>query len=689
MLEEFKKKFVDEALDLTGKLERCLLSLEDSPNDSELIDELFRGMHSIKGASGMYGFEQVEQLTHCTESVYQLVREGKMLVDQALLQLSFEVVDALKALLHEYGLDKLYFEGLLGQIRAFMVGSQTQNPAPVETETDSVGDIVAWYILFHPDKNVMMRGINPESLVNQLTATSRSKAIIRNVATPLGEQLASRQIEAVWEIFHKSGGNNEEIDDFFIFFLDDEVTIAPLTPGDLAENKSIRPLVENLFERSTKPPAETIEAYCDTVWETFRELLGEEFRKPDTTTSAAQPAKKVQSAPLDTRINYVKVASDDLDGLMNLVSELVIAKARLEQLEKSKNYQGLSKIVDEVSKLSHRFRDSVLNMRLIPVESLMVEIRRLVRDLSVEVGKPVEFFTEGTETLLDKTIIEQLKSPLVHIIRNSIDHGIEDEITRTKRGKPTRGSIRFVALYSGSSVFLQIQDDGGGIDPARIRQKALQKGLIRQGEALKDKEVFDLIFMPGFSTAEKVTGISGRGVGLDVVRNMVAELRGEIEVDSELGLGTTVTLKLPLTLSIIDALLIRVDQQYFLIQLSMITNCQLIRHEDLFSTQRRHLETDRLVPYLFLREILAIDPANPPQKQKAIFLKHNNKEVVVVADDILGEYQAVIKPLGIYHKRQDLFSGASILGNGKLALILDIAKIIKHASQHSDFQIIY
>jgi two-component system chemotaxis sensor kinase CheA len=377
----------------------------------------------------------------------------------------------------------------------------------------------------------------------------------------------------------------------------------------------------------------------------------------------------------------IRVASDKLDSLMNLVSELVTTQARLSLFSEQNPLPELIAIAENVEKISRQLRDNTFSICLIPLETVVTRFQRLVRDLSHELGKEVVFLTEGTDTELDKTIIENLADPLLHILRNSIDHGLETAEERRKKGKPVQGTILLKAFYSGAHVHIQIKDDGAGIDVRKVREKALSRGLIHADAVLTEKEIFDLLFVPGFSTAARVTDVSGRGVGMDVVRRKIADLRGEVEVQSAVNKGTTITIKLPLTLSILDGLLVRIAGTHFIIPLSVVGKCYEVAHHKLVSCFNNLLVLDgEQVPFFYLRHEFGMD-GEAPAIEQVVVVQYDDKRVGLSVDAIVGEYQAVLKPLGKLYRKQDMMSGATILGDGTIALVMDINKIIRQFSQ--------
>lgn len=382
-----------------------------------------------------------------------------------------------------------------------------------------------------------------------------------------------------------------------------------------------------------------------------------------------------------TKISSIRVDSERIDQFMNLVSELVTTQASLALFSKKEQHSELDQINENMQKLTRDLRDLAFTIALIPIEQVVTRFQRLVRDLSKELNKDIDFIIEGTDTELDKNIIECLTDPILHILRNAVDHGIETSEKRKKLGKAEKGKIIFKAFYSGANVHIQIHDDGAGMDSEKIKQKAIEKKLIDPEAQLSKKDILDLTFLPGFTTSKNVTGISGRGVGMDVVKRKIAEIRGAIELDSELNVGTTITIKLPLTLSIIDGLLVSVDTEKYLIPLSAIQKIFPIQHHELVDNFNRTIELDeKLVPYFYLRdEFCVID--DEITNENAILIRYEDKEVALIVDSVIGEYQAVLKTLGKHFKKQEMISGATILGDGSVALVMDTNMLVNNFCQ--------
>jgi len=375
-----------------------------------------------------------------------------------------------------------------------------------------------------------------------------------------------------------------------------------------------------------------------------------------------------------------QVSSDKIDQLMNLVSELVTTQASLSLYVEENQVYALNQLSENIENITRQLRDTAFSISLIPIETMLTRFHRLIRDLSSEFKKNIEFITEGAETELDKTLIQGLTDPLMHIIRNSVDHGIEPETERVEKGKTPQGMIYLKAFYSGANVVLKIQDDGRGIDIEKVRQKAIDKELISAEAKYSNKEILDLVFIAGFSTAQNITDVSGRGVGMDVVKRKIDEIRGTVDLESKENVGTTITIKLPLTLSIIDGLLVVIGDTKYVLPLSLVDKIYAHEHEQFIKAFNNIIVVDdEQIPFYYLRDEFEI-PGEPLNVEQLVLVKYEEKRIGLVVDSVVGEYQAVLKPLGKLYKNHEIISGATILGDGNIALVLDTNKIINEFS---------
>ena len=695
-MDNFRRKFVEEASDLIDNLEATVLELEDRPTDSSIVQRVFRIMHTLKGNSSMFGFTQIDRFTHQMETIYDQIRSNEREVDSTVLDLTLRSVDHLRSLLRESGQESAEVmeeqEELMRVMSDIIEGRATvlekkksldsksdgasaersQAAVSVSTEPVAEGQYATYYVRYAPVSDIFGNGTNPLYQVDELCALGQ--ALVRTCMdkVPKLEQMDPSFCYTAWEVIIATQKGQNAIDDVFIFVEgDSDLEVQQLSAGNLLTNQDFVSSVQRLWERSEKP------------------VGSEEIRKeipvqPVEQKVASQSGER-RSAAKDMSISSVRVASEKLDELMNLVSELVTTQARLTLFSEESNMPGLTVIAENVQKLSRQLRDIAFSIVLIPIETLITRFHRLVRDLSRSLNKDVRFVTEGTDTEMDKTIIEGLSDPLMHILRNSLDHGIEDAETRIRAGKPAQGTILLRSFYSGTNVMIQVSDDGAGMDPKVIQAKAVERGIVSADRKLSKREILELVFLPGFSTSKVVTEVSGRGVGMDVVKRKIMELRGEVEVDSEIGVGTTITIKLPLTLSIIDGLLVRVHETNYVIPLSSVDKIYAVQHEKVVDQFNDVVVLDgRQVPFFNLRKEFSL-PEFPDKMEQVIVVNYEERKVGFVVDLVVGEYQAVLKPLGRHYKNQDMISGATILGDGTVALVMDTNRIISGFSKQGRF----
>ncbi|XOV93425.1 MAG: chemotaxis protein CheA [Bacteroidota bacterium] len=679
-----KTTFLVEINELLEKLEASLLALENNQNDEELIEDIFRSMHTIKGSSSMFGFEKVSGFVHNLESIYDRIREGKLPITKDLLNVSLHSLDHLRKIIDDHEITEeanvenhnTLSEKILAILDGNYEGEGDQNAEMAEPEdTEST----TYHILFQPSENILNDGTNPLYLLEELTNLGNCEIFPRFQALEKIEDLIPTNCYAYWEIVIATKVKYQELLDVFIFVENDsKIQIEKICDFDLINSPDFFKFVK---EEGSLENADTLP--LDKLKIISKNKPAKETKvREDKTEKEAQPVVKLAKANQNEKaISSIRVASDKLDSLMNIVSELVTTQAALSLFAETNHSGELETISENVEKLSRQLRDVAFGMTLIPIKNIMPRFQRLVRDVSADLGKKVDFITDGDETELDKNIIESLTDPLMHILRNSLDHGIEKTEDRISKGKPENGTITMRAFYSGASVNIQIKDDGKGIDTEAIRNKAIAKELIREDAILSEKELFDLIFHPGFSTAQTITGVSGRGVGMDVVKRNISNLRGEIEIESHKDKGTTLTIKLPLTLSIIDGLLVDIANNTYVIPLSVVEKCYEIPYAKLQDNFNKLVVfDDEQVPFLNLRDEFLLSE-NPPEIIQMIVVNNEDRKVALSVDHVMDEYQAVLKPLGKHYAEQDFISGGTILGDGSIALVLDTNRIIGHFAE--------
>ncbi|HVD97481.1 MAG TPA: chemotaxis protein CheA [Cytophagaceae bacterium] len=674
----FKAKFINEANDLVNNLEESVLALENDREDTALIEQIFRVMHTFKGSSNMFGFDKIGEFTHHLETIYDLIRFHKLTLNAEIFNITLLSVDHLKKLLKDEKLNDpatvRTHNSLLEKIIAITKDHEDKKETSVDASNEKKDRYSTYHISVLPKRNILLNGNNILYLIDDLLMLGEGRAIANSTAIPMLEKAEHTACYLSWEVFLATSEAEAAIREVFLFAEGEcELKITCIAKEkDLFRQEAFVELLDQYSLFASEFNLEAVYAF-----------LGQQ-QVCKTTTSA-----EVRSATASKESGSIKVSSDKLDELMNLVSELVTTQARLSLFSEQSHNGELNVIAENIEKISRRLRDTTFNICLVPIGSMHTRFKRLVRDLGNDLGKEVDFVVEGSETELDKTIIESITDPLLHIIRNSMDHGIEEASVRLQAGKPAKGKIMLRAYYSGANVHIELIDDGAGLDAERIRQKAIEKGLITKEEKLSKKEIFDLIFLPGFSTAEKVTGISGRGVGMDVVKRNITDIRGEIAMESVPGEGTKITIILPLTLSIIDGLLVRIQDTHFIIPLSVVEKCYEVHHEVFVNNYKELIVLEgRQVPYLYLRDEFGMSE-NCPEIEQVVVVKYEDKQIGVSVDSIVGEYQAVLKPLGKLYRSVQIISGATILGDGSVALVMDTSQMIKQLSLQQSKELVY
>jgi two-component system chemotaxis sensor kinase CheA len=681
MIDSLRQAFVVETSEILSELETSLLELENSPTDSELIAKVFRALHTIKGSSAMFGFEDITMFTHDIETAYDLIRDGKIIAEKRIIDLTLLASDEISNMLNSSDThDKITGEKTSNIIAAFreIVSSfnkpseQQKTALPcLEPSADNKNQITQqlYYIRFTPGNDLFLSGTNPLLLFDELRQMGDLTISAFFDKVPSFDELNPESCYCHWDFLLKTSMSIDNINDVFIFVADNcKITIENITKEtvDILEvdlenlqavitteliylNRDLRSVIKDYYGASTQ------------------------LESSNTTRQSKLPGAAHSES---NSVSSIRVGADKLDELVNLVGELVTLQARLSQIASTNNNNEMISVSEDLERITWSLRDSALNIRMLPIGSIFSKFKRLVRDLSKELGKEVELFTEGAETELDKTVIEKLNDPLIHIIRNSIDHGIELPGDRVKVGKLSTGSVHLSASQSGGSVLIKIIDDGAGLDKEAIKEKAIKAGLILESAELSDSELFGFIFAAGFSTSKTVTSVSGRGVGMDVVRKAIEGLRGSVQVSSENGKGTIITLKLPLTLAIIDGLLVKVENDHYVLPLSSVEECIELSQQDINDAHGRNIINVRggIVPYISLRERFGISTTRPDIEQ-IVVASVNNHRVGFVVDQVFGQHQTVLKSLGKYYKNVDGISGATVLGDGTVALILDINQL--------------
>ncbi|RYJ02512.1 MAG: chemotaxis protein CheA [Acetobacteraceae bacterium] len=641
--------FRQEAGELLEELEQALLDLGQTLDDRSLVDTVFRAMHTIKGSGAMFGFEAIAGFTHDFETAFDQVRKGLTSCSRDLIGAGLRATDHIRTLLNRpEAADPATGEAILVALHRALAeasdGAETAEGAPA-ARTAAAGQ---WRITFRLATDALVNGTKPLIMLDELRELGKARIVALVDAVPALDVMDPDSCALGWDVVLSTDRPRSSIEEVFLFVSDD----ASIKIVDLSGSGTPAPVPATGGDRAGVAPV----------------------------------AERARSEPEAGKVgSSLRVQAERLDELMDRVGELVIAQARLSQLAGVGDDGNLTTVAEEIERLVSELRDTTMSIRMLPIGSLFARYRRLLHDLSRDLGKSVELVTSGEDTELDKTVIERLADPLVHLIRNAVDHGLETPEQRLATGKAEGGTLRLAARYSGAEVLVTVSDDGRGLNAERIRAKAVEQGLIGAEAKLPDHELHQLLFHPGFSTAQEISAISGRGVGMDVVKRAIEALRGSIDITTVPGRGTEVTLRLPLTLAIIEGLLVRVGKARYAIPLSAVEECvELPATEEQRSHGRSFLNIrGALVPFLRLRELLQADTPPDPH-QKVVIIATGEQRVGLVVDQIIGSHQTVIKSLSTLHADVETFSGATILGDGTVALIFDVSHLLEVGQAHEE-----
>jgi two-component system chemotaxis sensor kinase CheA len=679
MTNMFVDTFLQECEDLLPEIEECALALNGECDSREIVGRLFRAFHTIKGSGAMVGLDHVAGFTHHVETLLDGVREDKISISPRVVELVLAAADEIKRLMVvEPGsapLPSQSRENLIAELEQFSSTCTSTHPVPQPSnpsnhlpglEIQRSGQERPWRIVFRPSQDLLQCGGNPYKLFLELEMLGSVDIVAMAEEVPTLEELDPTSCHLGWTITLFTAADEDAIRDVFVFVEDGaQLSITPIGESPNAQE-------DGTSAMAPAAPAQLLEPQRDLE-------PAASSKQNEDSSPTAKVTTKAQS-----KESVVRVPSGRLDRLVNLVGELVMNQSRLLRAATAAGAPELMHPVQEMERLVAELRDDVLGIRMLPIGTIFGRFRRLVHDLSAELGKEIDLVTEGADTELDKSILDQLSEPLVHLLRNSIDHGIELGDRRVELGKPRRGTIRITAEHAGSHVVISIQDDGKGIDRKAVRAKAIEKKLIATDVVLGDGELLNLILQPGFSTAQKLTSVSGRGVGMDVVKKQIDSLRGTLKLASEQGQGSRVALFLPLTLAIIEGLIVEIGADQFIIPMSAITENVELEQADRAQKNGRNVVVVRgeMVPYIDLRAAFQVE-GDPPAIEKVVIVRYGDDRVGLVVDRVLGTHQTVLQSLGQFFRNIDVVSGATIMGDGKVALILDIASVVRAASRRA------
>jgi two-component system chemotaxis sensor kinase CheA len=717
-MDKFRENFREEASELLNSLEASLLELEEQPENQAEISAVFRSMHTIKGSAAMFGFDHISEFAHEIENMLEFLRDGRIAVTDELINLTLKARDHIRELL---AIDeeipeelRTTSERITTEFKEHVLGllqpEEQQSEAPSEpggdlasigveeaegaaaaatggaADSDELDHYVTYRIRFKPEPGIFRNGTRPLMLLRELAEFGDCTCVPYPDGVPRLSELDPESCLTQWDVVLTTRQPEAAIRDVFIF-VEDSAEISIHVIDDLSDvEENHKRLGEILADRGVVPSEEIDRAAGRQ--KRLGEMLVEEGVDRREVESALEEQQHVdrsrQKLQQEMSSSSIRVSSDKLDHLVDLVGEIVTLQARLSQTSTKLQDAGLTTVSENFERLTDELRDSTMSIRMLPIGTTFSKFRRLVRDLSRDLGKEVEMKASGGETELDKTVIERLNDPLVHIIRNAIDHGIEDPSEREKAGKDRSGTVHLSAEHAGASVIIKVSDDGAGLDRDAVLAKAQSAGLVRGDEDLPDDEVYQLLFAAGFSTADNVTTVSGRGVGMDVVKKEIDNLGGSVHIDTTPGEGTTFELSIPLTLAIIDGLLVRIAGQHYVFPLAAVSECIELTENMRDEEHKGNIINNRgeILPYVRLREVFGIDGTVEGIEQVVVANAQQGK-VGFVVDTVIGDFQTVIKNLGKLYQDLEGISGATILGDGTVALILDLQRLASLATTNA------
>lgn len=713
-LSEALQTFFAESRSLLQDMEESLLLLETQPENAEAINAVFRAAHTIKGSAGLFGLDDIVAFTHKAENLLDKVRDGDVALNEALIGLLLTSRDHIARLIDlaaaEVEMDaetRKAGEALAAQLSACLgqaaaaAADKASFPAEMESQVEGgnarrvEGD--TWHISLRFSQDVFRNGMDPLSFVRYLATLGE----LTHVATlpdslPVAAGMDPESCYLGFEIRFKSDADKTRIEGVFEFVRDDcELRILP--PGSKVADYAN--LIAELPEDNTRLGELLVACGAVTAREleqtlaaqesegTHQEnlqplgeiLVGRQIVQPEL-VNAALTKQKDARARQSQEAKFVRVHADKLDTLINLVGELVIAGSGVGLMAARNKDAAMMESVSGMARLVEEIRDSAMHLRMVEIGETFNRFRRVVRDVSKEIGKDIELVIAGAETELDKTVVDKIGDPLTHLMRNAMDHGIEPASLRAERGKPAKGTLKLNAYHESGGIVIEVADDGGGLNREKILAKAREKGLLQDGDNLPDGEVWKLIFEPGFSTVDQVSNLSGRGVGMDVVRRNIEALRGVVEIESRAGLGSTFRIRLPLTLAIIDGFLMGVGDGHYVVPLDMVQEC--VELDPARSEKRDYINLrGEVLPLLSVKDHFGLT-GRTARRQNVVVVNSAGTKAGLVVDELKGEFQAVIKPLGQLFAQVRGITGSTILGSGEVALVLEVPMLLAEAKRN-------
>jgi two-component system chemotaxis sensor kinase CheA len=677
-MSDYLSIFIDEANEHLQALNENLLKLEEAPDELGIVQEIFRSAHTLKGMAASMGFEDMAALTHKMENVLDLVRNSKLRMNEMIFDTMFQGLDSLSAMVADItagGAGVADVADLVARLAAISSGEAETAAATVQPAASAVSVL---------DLDEFQQSILKQSLDSGLSAyrievTLRQDCVLKAARAYMVFGALEQEGEIIKSVPGVEEIEQEKFDRSFTLYHVTHAEPEPLQEKILhiseIERVDIRPIGAADLEKHSHARMEEADDARAAAGEIASEAAVKTQPRKGTGKSAAH------GTPVQSRT--IRVDIERLDALMNLFSELLIDRVRLEQLSGDIKRDDLTETVEHLSRISSDLQNIILKLRMVPVDTVFNRFPRMVRDLAKSLNKKLELVISGADTELDRTVIDEIGDPLVHLLRNSVDHGIESPERRIAAGKPETGTVHLRAYHSGNHVFIEIEDDGGGIQRDKVLKKALEKGIVTPDEAgrMTDEQVYDLLFASGFSTADQITDVSGRGVGLDVVRSKIESLGGKVSVQSAPGQGTKFSVQLPLTLSIISAMLVQLGSEKYAIPLSSIVETAIIRQSQIKNVHGNRIMDyrDRVLPVMSLSRILEVPDYDDSAEEETemVIIRKGEQMAGLLVDSFIGQSEIVIKTLGKYLQGSEAVSGAAILGDGQVSLILDPNALIK------------
>ncbi|NWN96436.1 MAG: chemotaxis protein CheA [Bacillus sp. (in: Bacteria)] len=676
-MSQYLEVFIEESREHIQSCNENLLKLENDPDNLELINEVFRSAHTLKGMSATMGFEDMANLTHQMENVLDGVRNGKYKFSSELLDIIFMAIDHLESMVNSIaagGEGKEDVSDAINKLKMIESGKIVNQSDTTQTAEIDQANISKTNLNYDQFEITVLEQANEQGYkVYEVSIFIRPDCLLKAARV----YMVFDVLEKIGDII-KSVPNVEQLEEEQF---DNEFVVTIVTHDSMEDiEKKVMKVSE--IEKVTVVPLKISDLKKVNNEDSSDEQKNVSQNVEGQKKKEASSAKKTTDKKITLSNKTIRVNIERLDALMNLFEELVIDRGRLDQIAKELNHQELSETVEKMSRVTNDLQSVVLTMRMVPVEAVFNRFPKMVRSLSRELGKKIHLQIIGQETELDRTVIDEIGDPLVHLLRNSVDHGIEMPEERLRKGKPEEGTIQLKAYHSGNHVFIEITDDGAGINREKVARKAVEKGIIteEQMNQLTDKEIFNLILTSGFSTADKISDISGRGVGLDVVKNTIESLGGTISVHSEENVGTTFLIQLPLTLSIISVMLVEVQREKYAIPLTSIIETAIFKKSEIYYAHEQPVIDFRgkVVPILSIQEIFQVPKVIEGNDYiSTVIIRKGDKLAGLVVDSFIGQEEIVLKSLGNYLTNVFAISGATILGDGQVALIIDCNALIK------------